>query len=160
GLSILRKETRRQPPTRQPPGECAAWIRTPHTLAEGALKVKPMKYAALPATLMLLAGLVSFLEVSRADPVPEKIDFNRQIRPILSNNCFQCHGPEDKKRRADLRLDTKQGAFADLGGHHAIVPGNVARSKLIERITSTDKSHVMPPPSTGKTLKAEEVQLL
>src|SRR5262249_38908039 len=113
--------------------------------------------AALPAAFLLNSGLLLSFAVSSAGPTPQKtdsaapkIDFNRQIRPLLSNNCFQCHGPEKKKRRADLRLDVKEGAFADLGGHFAIVPGDVSKSKIIERITSTDKSFLMPPPSTGK----------
>ncbi|MEQ9066434.1 MAG: c-type cytochrome domain-containing protein, partial [Gimesia chilikensis] len=61
-----------------------------------------------------------------------------RIRSILSENCFQCHGPDAKKRAADLRFDTRDGAFADLGGHKAIVPGNLKESELIARITTDD----------------------
>ena len=88
------------------------------------------------------------------------VDFNREIRPLLSNRCFFCHGPDEKERQADLRLDTKDGATADLGGHRAIVPGNLSASRLIEKITSTDPSERMPPPEKGKGLSADEVALL
>ena len=65
-----------------------------------------------------------------------EIDFSRDIRPILSDACFQCHGPDSKTREADLRLDTKEGAFAELGGHRAIVPEKLDESELYRRITS------------------------
>ncbi|MFH1301899.1 MAG: c-type cytochrome domain-containing protein, partial [Planctomycetota bacterium] len=83
-----------------------------------------------------------------------------KIRSILSENCFQCHGPDAKKRAADLRFDTKEGAFADLDGHKAIVPGDVKQSELITRITSTDADLQMPPAESGKKLTPEEIALL
>ncbi len=83
-----------------------------------------------------------------------------KIRSILSENCFQCHGPDVKKRAADLRFDTKEGAFADLDGHKAIVPGNVKQSELFTRITSADADLKMPPEESGKKLKPEEIALL
>jgi hypothetical protein len=88
------------------------------------------------------------------------IDFHRDIRPILSATCFQCHGPDSKQRKADLRLDTKSGAFADLGGYFAIVPGKPAESRLIERITAKDVKEVMPPPKSGKTLSPAQIELI
>jgi mono/diheme cytochrome c family protein len=89
------------------------------------------------------------------------IDFNRQIRPILSENCFGCHGPDEKERKAKLRLDLKDGAFGQLrDGGHAIVPGKSAQSALIERITATDPSERMPPPKSNKHLTAEQIDLL
>jgi hypothetical protein len=89
------------------------------------------------------------------------IDFSRQIRPILSENCFACHGPDDKSRKAKLRLDTKAGAFAKLrSGGYAIVPGKIADSELVARITAHDATEIMPPPKSGKHLKAEQIQLL
>lgn len=81
-----------------------------------------------------------------------KLSFNRDIRPILSENCFACHGFDEKKRDADLRLDTAEGAFTDLGGYQAIVPGDLAKSEAWRRILSIDPDEIMPPPKSHKTL--------
>lgn len=81
-----------------------------------------------------------------------KLSFNRDIRPILSENCFACHGFDAKKREADLRLDTAEGAAMDLGGYQAIVPGSLEKSEAWERILSTDPDEIMPPPKSHKTL--------
>ena len=71
------------------------------------------------------------------------IDFNRDIRPILSDNCFKCHGPDEKERKAKLRLDRQEDAFkAAKSGDFAIVPGDIKKSKLIERITATDEEKI------------------
>jgi Protein of unknown function (DUF1549)/Planctomycete cytochrome C len=94
------------------------------------------------------------------EPQAERVEFNRQIRPILSNRCFRCHGPDANHRKADLRLDTAEGAKADLGDRHAVVPGNSNASELIARILSTDDAERMPPPDAGKPLDAEEISLL
>src|SRR5947209_9900942 len=89
------------------------------------------------------------------------VDFNRQIRPILSENCFACHGPDAGQRKARLRLDTKEGAFAELRrGGFAIVPGKPDESALVERITAARPTHRMPPPKSGKELKPEQIALL
>src|SRR5688572_17263797 len=87
-------------------------------------------------------------------------EFNRTIRPILSNNCFQCHGPDEKQRKAGLRLDTETGIFADLGGHAAVVRGNPEESELIRRVASSDPKKAMPPRKTGKKLTPQEIDLL
>ena len=86
----------------------------------------------------------------------ETISYNRDIRPILSDNCFACHGFDLKKRKADLRLDTFEGATADNDGVTAIVPGSVEKSELWQRIHSADEDEVMPPPKTHKTISAEQ----
>ncbi len=111
-------------------------------------------------------GLVvsSASAVSVAADVP--IDFNRDIRPILSNNCFFCHGPDEKERKGGsegkdgLRLDTEQGLSADLGGHAAVIKGNPEGSELIKRVISGDPDLVMPPAKTGKKLTPREIDLL
>ena len=90
----------------------------------------------------------------------EEIDFNRDIRPILSDKCVFCHGPDKEQRQADLRLDTQEGALADLGGYAAIKPGDPAASELIKRIQSTDEYEQMPPPDSKRSLSAEEKQML
>jgi hypothetical protein len=84
----------------------------------------------------------------------QTVDFNRDVRPILSNNCFACHGPDEKVRKGDLRLDTRDGAIAN-----AVVPGKPEASTFIERIKAMDES-VMPPVKTGKKLTAKEVEIL
>jgi hypothetical protein len=89
-----------------------------------------------------------------------KLNFNRDIRPILSNTCFKCHGFDDKTRMADLRLDTVEGATAKLeSGATAVVPGNSAASELIKRLTATDDTK-MPPADSGKTITPEQIELL
>jgi hypothetical protein len=79
-----------------------------------------------------------------------KISFNREIRPILSEQCFSCHGFDAKHRKADLRLDTREGALADNDGVRAIIPGDPAKSELWKRLLSQDPEEVMPPPEAHK----------
>ncbi|MFP6766325.1 MAG: DUF1549 domain-containing protein, partial [Planctomycetaceae bacterium] len=89
------------------------------------------------------------------------IDFNRDVRPILSDNCFSCHGFDKAARQADLRLDTAEGAVAGREGTAVIVPGKPEQSLLIERVSSIDPDLVMPPAgSHRKALKNTEVKLL
>lgn len=90
------------------------------------------------------------------------IDFNRQIRPIFSENCFACHGPDEKQRKAKFRLDTKAGAFAELReGGQAIVPGSPADSQLLGRLLATDTpTKLMPPPRSRKQLTPDQIALV
>lgn len=90
----------------------------------------------------------------------DKIDFNRQIRPLISNHCIACHGPDDKQRKADLRLDTLDGATMDLGGYAAVVPGKPDESEMLKRILTTDEDEVMPPPDKGKRFTPEQADLI
>ena len=92
-----------------------------------------------------------------------EIDFNRQVRPILSDHCFQCHGPDAANRKAGLALHERELALAELPdnpGHAAIVPGNVAASELIKRISADDPDDVMPPRKTKRTLTLKQKQIL
>jgi hypothetical protein len=90
-----------------------------------------------------------------------EIDFARDVRPILSDHCFACHGPDGAKRKGGLRLDQKESAFAPAeSGETAIVPGDVGKSELLRRITSTDKDEVMPPPKEHKKLQPAQVEVL
>ena len=93
-------------------------------------------------------------------PAIDAVDFNRDIRPILSRNCAACHGPDEKKRQAGLRLDVRASAVAVRDGSQAIVPGDAKKSELIRRVSSDDADERMPPPSTGKRLTAAEIDLL
>jgi len=90
----------------------------------------------------------------------EEIDFNRDIRPILSNRCFACHGPDSGSRKAELRLDVEEQAKADRGGYTAVAPKKPDDSELFRRITSKDADAQMPPPESGKPLKPAEIRLL
>ena len=89
-----------------------------------------------------------------------QIDFNRDVRPILSKHCFFCHGPDSDERKANLRLDTAEGATMDLGGYKAILPGNPSASELMARIKSASPDDLMPPPDSGKQLSEEQITLL
>jgi len=88
------------------------------------------------------------------------VDFNRDIRPILSAACFQCHGPDAANREADLRLDTREGALADLGGYAAIVAGKPRQSELLRRVVASAADERMPPPAAGKRLSDQQIDLL
>ena len=100
-------------------------------------------------------------QAARTDATQARVEYNRDIRPIVSNNCFKCHGLDDKARRAGLRLDVREQALrpTELGGT-AIVPGKSAESELVKRIFSSDANFVMPPPSSNKKLTADEKELL
>jgi len=113
--------------------------------------------ALLGCSVALLA--LSFGSSARAAG-PEKIEFNRDIRPILSDKCFACHGLDAKHREADLRLDTLDGATAEHDGHRALVPKDLAKSELWQRIIATDPDVQMPPASSNKTLSDAERELI
>ncbi|MFN0076780.1 MAG: DUF1553 domain-containing protein [Prosthecobacter sp.] len=106
----------------------------------------------------MIRPLILFALVSSA--LAEPIDFSKQIRPILSENCFFCHGPDEKKREAGLRLDDETSSKKSNDGVTAVVPGNPDKSALIERIVSQDPDEVMPPPKQHKTISAAQVALL
>jgi hypothetical protein len=94
-------------------------------------------------------------------PAATPVDFSREVRPILSKYCFQCHGPDDQARKAGLRLDERESALKKLrGGSHAIVAGRAAESELIARLTTTDETLAMPPAKFGKKPTAREVDIL
>jgi hypothetical protein len=92
--------------------------------------------------------------------VPVKLNFARDVRPVLSRYCFHCHGPDASTRKAGLRLDTQEGAFRDLGGYHAFEAGKVANSEVYLRLTTSDPDDLMPPPDTGKKMRPEEIGIV
>jgi len=92
---------------------------------------------------------------------PEKpVDFNRDIRPVFSDACFSCHGPEEGSRLANLRLDSEENVFADRDGYRIIVPGNSVASRLYQRISSLEKASRMPPVSSGRSLTPKQIELI
>lgn len=113
-------------------------------------------------TRCFLAAIVicHFFNIAVAEEAPKAVDFNRDIKPIISNACYRCHGPDPAERKAGLRLDTPEGAFTDLGGHAAIVPGQPDASELIKRVTTDDGDLAMPPNGAGKRLSPRDVELL
>ncbi len=109
-------------------------------------------------TLLFLGGFFVNPSISTArdgSAGDAAVDFNRDIRSILSDNCFLCHGPDESSREAGLRLDDRAEAI----DFAAITPGSAEESSIIDRLTSTDPDVVMPPPHTGKTITAEQVDL-
>ena len=109
---------------------------------------------------LTLGGIVTFAvccAVLAQDKKQPPVDFNRDISPILSDTCFACHGPDDRQRKAGLRFDTKEGAFAKAG---VIIPGDSSNSRLIKRITATQPEMRMPPPGSERSLTANQIELL
>lgn len=93
----------------------------------------------------------------------DSVDFNLHIRPILSDRCFKCHGPDANQRKSNLRLDTREGALAALKDNpsaHVIVPGNADKSEVYLRISAKDTSFLMPPPSSNLTLTEDEIEVI
>ncbi len=85
------------------------------------------------------------------------VDFNREVRPILSDNCFACHGPDENQRKAKLRFDTKEGAFAKPG---VITPGDASKSRLYQRVSAKDPDLVMPPAPSGHKLTENQIETI
>jgi hypothetical protein len=124
---------------------------------------KKMTVAGYPMPALLGVAVVWSAyapSVKAAEPRPQPVEFNRDIRPILSENCFSCHGPDQARRKARLRLDTEVGAFADLGGRRVLVPGKLEESELFRRITATEDEERMPPAHSGRKLTPRQVDLL
>jgi hypothetical protein len=121
-------------------------------------------------TVVFVAGAVPYVSCRRVESapgpavamaLPDTISFNEHIRPIFVNNCFRCHGSDPGSRKAELRLDRPEFAFAPRGnGRPVIVKGKPEESALVRRITATDPEKVMPPPETHKTLEPREKALL
>jgi mono/diheme cytochrome c family protein len=113
---------------------------------------------ALPTALPLL--LTALALSAPAAPSPKRVEYNRDIRPILSENCLYCHGQDPKNRKAGLRLDVREDALAPHDDGTAIVPGKPESSDLIARLASTDKDEVMPPPKSNRRVTPEQAALL
>src|SRR5687768_1357990 len=154
-------------------------LRLNKSLRRASLCVECLRYRHLnryPIESTVLAGMLHFAKTAlvvgafmlalNAFAAPKAgaakpIDFSRDIRPILSDNCFACHGPDEKERKAKLRLDRHEDALKPAkSGDYAIVPGDPKKSMLVERIMTDDEDEVMPPPKTKKKLSAQQKELL
>ena len=110
--------------------------------------------------MKVIAPVFSALLLQAAAVAAEKVDFNRDVQPILAENCYHCHGPDAKAREADLRLDQKEGAYRSLDGITVVKPGDSNASELVTRIFTTDRDEVMPPPKSHRTLTSAQKELL
>ncbi len=114
-------------------------------------------------TLAAIVTMFGALPCAAESPVAgqsQSIDFTRDVRPILAENCFHCHGPDDAERQAELRLDVWEGIGDVLGAEHVVSREKPAESELIARITSEDADMRMPPADSGKSLSAEQIETL
>jgi mono/diheme cytochrome c family protein len=112
-----------------------------------------------PAWLVGLGLVVAAVSAEAADP-GAAVDYVRDVQPVLSDACYHCHGPDQNTREANLRLDTKEGAFRLRKGKAVIIPGDAGKSELIRRITATDPDDHMPPPDSNRKLTARQIELL
>ena len=124
-------------------------------MAERRLMYLPMLTAVVITVLTTVCSVVA-----AERPLPRTIDFNRDIRPIFSANCYFCHGPDKNKRKADLRLDTKDGLFSVREDRHTVIPDNPDDSELFRRITAADPDVRMPDPKSNKRLSYREIALI
>src|SRR5215217_8405060 len=116
--------------------------------------------ALLASFIVISASLTRSMQAAEP-PIPARVEFNRDVRPILSDNCFHCHGPDKNARKAELRLDLREQAIkpADSGAT-PIVPGKPAESEVVRRINSSDTDEVMPPRESHKTLTPRQKEIL
>ena len=126
---------------------------------------KAKTFFFLLLTSVSLATIVWNCTTSSAETgsIPDEVDFNFHIRPILSDRCFKCHGPDVNKREANLRLDTPEGAYAALKDNpkaHAIMAGSLEQSEVYQRIIAKDTAVLMPPPSSNLKLIQHEIELI
>lgn len=117
-----------------------------------------LNYDAKVGCSRLFALAIFFQRLLAADSSP--LNYDRDVRPILSENCFMCHGQDSKKRMAGLRLDSFQGATADRAGHSPLVPGDPEASLIYQRITDSEPGRRMPPTFSNRTLTADQIAII
>ena len=124
-----------------------------------------MKHRVL--RVLLVSGFVALWLAPRQpaaaaqnSQVASKVDYNRDIRPLLSDTCFTCHGPDEQQRQADLRLDSREGIFAERRGYRIVVPGNSSQSRLFQRVSAQNQAARMPPPYAEASLTNEQIELI
>ncbi|MGD9854144.1 MAG: PSD1 and planctomycete cytochrome C domain-containing protein [Planctomycetaceae bacterium] len=122
-----------------------------------SLAVRTARLAACSVSVVLLTIACPANAESDGD---RRVSFSRDVRPLLSDRCFQCHGPDRIARQANLRLDQEADVFSERDGTHVVVAGDPAASELIRRMTAHDADEVMPPADSGRTLSAAEIALI
>ncbi len=122
-----------------------------------AMKNSPRMVCSLPRILLVL--LLTLRVLAEESPVPEKVEFNRDVRPILADTCFRCHGFDKNTREADIRFDVRENVIAKHDDIFPIVPGKPEESEAWKRITATDEDGVMPPKKANRQLSAREKQI-
>jgi hypothetical protein len=110
--------------------------------------------------VIALASVSGSAAVADEPPLPAQLSFNRDIKPILADNCFACHGPDRNSRQADLRLDTQAGLFGEASEGHVVAPKELEQSELWRRVATDDADLQMPPAGSGKELTARQKALL
>ena len=119
---------------------------------------------ALSAALLCASGCGPSLPTTIADEtLPNRVDYNFHVKPILSDRCYACHGPDDNARTTEFRLDTEAGALVRLSASRrkfAFVPGSLGKSEVAYRLTSNDPSYRMPPPESNLSVTPQEVALI
>ncbi len=122
--------------------------------------MKTTRTTTWPLLICLIFLTMISSGLAQSESTARQLSFNRDVRPILSDKCFQCHGPDEASRETNLRLDLRASALADLGGYQAVLPGDPENSDLIHRINSHDADERMPPVDSGKTLTPQEAKTL
>jgi len=120
----------------------------------------PSLVSQLSAGTQFVACILSVVAPMVSAAAADGVDFNSDIRPLLSDRCLSCHGPDATHREAELDLSREDDAKRDRDGYRVIADGNPSDSELIRRITSTDPDEMMPPPDSGKSLNSREIELL
>lgn len=124
---------------------------------------------ACAGILLFLAGcFIVGCSPSLPDPVeeaytllPDEVDYNFHVKPILADRCYACHGPDEGSRKGNLRLDIEEEAFAELAsGNYAFVKGSIRKSEVYHRLVSEDPEYIMPPPESKLSLTPKEIAII
>lgn len=124
------------------------------------IPLTPIMFLSVLVCFCLAVLGLSAVSAEESEPTQATVNYNLDVRPILADNCFACHGPDAKTREADLRLDTKAGAFSEPSGYPVIVPGKPEESELYLRVASNVDHYRMPPAGFNKTLTPEQIDVI